>query len=78
MSLARRYHERCDKYDQAVCTGRVVNGVRFPRTKKELKRVKYNTEFELQWMIDVGELEVNEVEDFIKAIKLYERASRGI
>lgn len=57
MTLARRYHERCEKYDLKVCTGKVISDKIQPRTKKERNKIRVNARFELDWTIALGYFE---------------------
>lgn len=57
MTLARRYHQRCEAYDLKVCTGPTVCGTIQPRTKKERTKINTNALFELEWTIALGHFE---------------------
>lgn len=40
--LARQYNERCEAFDQMVCSGKTDNGVAMPATYVELGAVNRN------------------------------------
>ena len=67
-TIARKFHESCNRFDAKLLANRKG---RKP-TKKQLKRIEYNTQFELQWHIALGWLDHKlDEEQVIIAIKRY-------
>ena len=71
ITLARRYHQRCEAFDRKICTGKVINGQIMPATKAQHKRIKYNTKFELEWTIALASFEGIDEDTIVKAIRTY-------
>lgn len=70
LQIARRYHQTCVESYCRICTGLDRRGNRIPANKKEAKRIKYEHDFELEWIKLVYDEEFKRSE-INKAIREY-------
>lgn len=75
IQIARRYDQVCRKIYHRICTGVNKQGNRIPANSKEAARIKYEVEFELEWIKSVQSFEPNGFSrsEINKAVREYRR-----